>query len=202
MTSAESRIFFPLLTRQSSYPKNRNDEYYSYSHYRKHVAEDCENRCVYCDAYESEVGGAEAMQLDHFRPESLEEFKHLKNTPTNLHYSCARCNLLKSNHWPSEDEGRCHNGVEGFVDPFEIDRLEYFEIAQDGGIYAINPPASYQIRLLRLDRGFLNKLRELRILKVKWKARAMNLKERLESGDNPNKEEIISTLSAIAMLLD
>src|SRR6266478_6822060 len=101
MTTEFLWSFFPLLKRRDPYEKKDTGEYYHYTHYRVVIAEDCQGRCVYCDVHEDEIGGRECMELDHFRPYSITEFNHLEHNPLNLHHSCRRCNLLKSNHWPA-----------------------------------------------------------------------------------------------------
>jgi hypothetical protein len=201
MKATVGSLFFPALTRRDAYSLKSNGEFYAYSHYREEVAEDCQHRCVYCDAEANEVGGPEAMQLDHFRPESYPEFAHLINDPRNIHYACARCNLWKSNWWPARGSDNTHNGTDGFVDPFSEDRRSYFEITTDGTIKPLRAPAVYMIGLLRLDREFLRKLRELRILKHEWRQRVTAMRQRVEAGKIPNQAELVRTLEAIETLL-
>lgn len=145
-------------------------EYYPYAHYRANyhheIAEDCAERCVYCDAHECEVGGREAMQIDHFRPHSRPEFEHLKDVPTNFHHSCARCNNWKRAKWPSTDQNNCHDGIAGFIDPFADDRRLYFEILPDGEVRGLNSVANYLIRLFALNRPYLRLRRLRRILRA------------------------------------
>ena len=157
-------MFFPPLTRKGGYPTKDDGSHLAYGQYREHIAADCEQRCVYCDAHEHEVGGAEAMQLDHFRPESFAEFEHLINDPLNLHYSCGRCNRWKWYWWPARGTPHTHDGTDGFIDPFAEDRLRYFSVGLDGRIEPLKPPANYIIGLLHLHREFLRKLREKRQL--------------------------------------
>ncbi|HNX33424.1 MAG TPA: HNH endonuclease [Kiritimatiellia bacterium] len=179
----------------------KDGSFYAYSRYRKEIAEDCLHRCVYCDARDSEVGGAEAMQLDHFRPESFSEFDHLVNDPRNLHYACGRCNNWKSDLWPARGTDFTHDGYAGFIDPFSDDRRNYFAIAADGSIKALKPPATYMIRLLRLDREFLRKLRELRILRYRCRQRLVEIRCNAQSGKLPSQAELIQVCEAIERLL-
>lgn len=148
-------------------------EYYSYDHFRQHyhheIAEDCAERCVYCDSHEDEVGGREATQIDHFRPHSLPEFEHLKDVPTNFHHSCARCNNWKRAKWPSKNPDAPHDGRVGFIDPFNDDRRHYFEVQSDGELRAIHPVGDYLIKLFALNRPFLRLQRLRRILRAQIK---------------------------------
>ncbi len=168
MTTSTSEFYAPL-TRRSSYRTKRNGDFYSFEYYREHfrdeIAEDCTERCVYCDCHENEVGGREAMELDHFRPWSRPEFKHLKNDPTNFLHTCGRCNRLKGANWPSTDPNAPHDGVVGFIDPFGCDRRQYFRVDGDGGLLCRQPPAVYIASLLALDRPLLKLLRLRRILR-------------------------------------
>jgi hypothetical protein len=174
-------MFYPTLTRKGGYPQKGDGSYYAYGCYREHIAADCQRRCVYCDAKEDEVGGAEAMQLDHFRPESFPEFEHLVNDPLNLHYACLRCNLWKSNNWPARGTQHTHDGINGFLDPFSDNRLHYFTVKPDGQIEPMRPPAKYIIRLLHLQREFMRKLREKRLLVAEWRQLRVKLKTELQS---------------------
>jgi hypothetical protein len=180
MNADAPRVFFPLLERKGGYPRKADGSYYGYAHYRSHVAADCRERCVYCDATEAEV---EVMQLDHFRPESFEEFQDLVNDPLNLHYACARCNRWKSDNWPARGTAHTHNGKNGFIDPFkkDEDRLKYFDVKPDGQIEPVQPPADYMIRLLHLKREFLRKLREKRLLLVELRLQRITLKAALQA---------------------
>ena len=202
MNATAGILFFPELTRREAYSVKANGTFYTYSHYRSEIAEDCQHRCVYCDAKADEVGGAEAMQLDHFRPESFPEFKHLANDPRNIHYACGRCNLWKSDWWPARGSEGTHNGSEGFVDPFADDRRAYFEVLPDGRIQSLRPPAAYLIRLLRLDREFMRKLRELRILRNLWRQRVAEIRRKAGAGELPHPDELARTCAAIEALLE
>jgi len=178
MSADAPRVFFPILERKGDYPRRGDGGYYGYAHYRAHVAADCQQRCVYCDATDTEV---EAMQLDHFRPESFAEFEALVNDPLNLHYACARCNRWKWDHWPARGTPHTHDGENGFIDPFKEDRLKFFEVKSDGQIDPVQPPAAYVIALLHLKREFMRKLREKRLLLVELRQRRTALKAELQA---------------------
>jgi hypothetical protein len=156
--------FYPKLVRRKKYLTKKNGKFYVYPRYRLEIAEDCLHRCVYCDGHDHEVGGASVMELDHFRPSGRPEFKALLNDPRNLVYSCRSCNGLKSEFWPASGTVQTFVGDDGFIDPFNLDRLQYFAIRANGRIHAKKPPASYMIELLGLDRPFMRRLRERRRL--------------------------------------
>jgi hypothetical protein len=164
--------FFAPLKRRAKYSLKQaqgTETFYSYEYYRDHfrgeIAEDCACRCVYCDSHEMEVGGRESMELDHFRPWSRAEFKHLKDNPANFHHACGRCNRLKGAKWPSTHKTEPHDGKVGFIDPFVDDRRRYFRVNADGSLTCQQHPATYLVKLLQLDRPLLKLLRVRRILR-------------------------------------
>ena len=187
MASPTVEPFFGVLVRRSKYSCRADGTNYAYAYFRAHfqteIAEDCLFRCVYCDSHENEIGGRESMELDHFRPWSRSEFECLKDDPRNLNHACGHCNRLKSNKWPSADPNRSHDGLVGFIDPFQEPRQIYFEVGADGELIALRPPAEYLIRILTLNRPLLKLLRRRRIYEgvlntyeaanlVRWEAAA------------------------------
>lgn len=163
------REFFGPLKRRKKYAQKTTGELYSYEYYRQNfrdeIAEDCVARCVYCDCHEDEVGGRDAMEIDHFRPWSIDRFAGLKNEPTNYHHACGRCNRLKGDEWPCSDHSACHDGTIGFVDPFNDDRRLYFLVEANGTLTSLRAPATYMISLLQLNRPLLTLLRLRRNLR-------------------------------------
>lgn len=157
--------FFPEIIRCKNYEKKPCGSYYGYSRYHDQISLDCLHRCVYCDILITEAGG-EDCALDHFRPQ--EKFPGLKNDPNNLVISCAKCNRLKSKHWPMPiDQAHTHDGNSGFIDPFVVKRQDYFQIEQSGEIVSLQPPSAYLIKLLNLNRPTRVSIRKKRILEAR-----------------------------------
>lgn len=169
---SSNSTFFGVLTRRARYQKHSvSGEHLAYAEYREVTAEDCKNRCVYCDSHEDTIGGREAMQLDHFRPwnkgfgsEKERLFKHLKDDPTNLVHSCAVCNRFKAARWPTEDPSSPHDNEKGWVDPFAEKRSDYLVVDANGEVTPGKPLGVYLIKTLRLNRPLLQRQRELRNL--------------------------------------
>ncbi len=169
-------LYFPALTRQviTQYYKKGSSEFYATyncQHNYDNVALDCKNHCVYCDVHVDECGG-EKFSLDHFRPKNVFGDKFdgiLKIHPFNLHLSCQKCNVLKSDDWKGcEDtqDGVTYISKKGYIDRFQVDASEYFDVNDMGQIVSINDngPGEYMIgRLLlnRTNRVYLRKLREV-----------------------------------------
>ncbi len=59
-----------------------------YGNYKPYLQPLFRSRCAYCISHEEVMGGYEAMEVDHFRPPSQPEFKHLKKEWANLYYAC------------------------------------------------------------------------------------------------------------------
>ena len=67
--------------------------------------------------------GYRYFQVDHYRPKSLDRFKHLITEYSNLLYTCDLCNNLKSSIWPSDDP--LTDGI-GWLDPCEHNLEEHY----------------------------------------------------------------------------
>lgn len=154
--------FFPKILRRENYSVKVCGGYYGYAYYSDQIYEDCQSRCVYCDIRLDENGN-EGFALDHFRPQ--EKFPDLKNAPTNLVLSCGKCNRNKSAHWPVAIElAVAHNGIVGFIDPFEDDRLDFFAVQKNGEFVSRQGPSEYLIKLLGLNRPSRVAVRRNRLL--------------------------------------
>jgi hypothetical protein len=68
-----------------------------------------------------------------------------------------------------------------------MDRRQFFAIAPDGSVTAQQNPAGYMISLLALDRPFLRRLRENRVLKAELAVLVANLQSQAKEvlADNP-----------------
>ena len=154
-------LFFPKLKRREQYHTNKDGKYHAnYREYRQEIRQDCLGRCVYCDLHENEMRGQTVMEIDHFRPRG--KFPELVNNPHNLVWSCASCNRQKLDHWPALGTNDTFVGNEGFIDPFEEHRSDYFKVRSDGSIIPLKPPAEYMEKLLVLNDSTPQTKRKLR----------------------------------------
>lgn len=149
-------LHFPKLNRRANYSPHKK-----YRDFRNEIQEDCLWRCVYCDAHEDETGGVKNMTLDHFRPKKL--YPALEDLPTNLVWACIACNQLKGDDWPAHGTSDTVKGNDGYLDPFAVNRSDYFEIRDDGSLVPLHHPAPYMIGVLELNRSFLKLIRRKRI---------------------------------------
>ncbi len=108
------------------------------------------------------MGGYDAMEVDHFRPWSRPEFKHLEKEWGNLYYTCRLCNGSKSNHWPTTEQDA--RGLR-FVDPCEDDPDDHVRISRHPNtgdfcwLRALTPAGRYTIDKIRLNRKQLIDIR-------------------------------------------
>jgi hypothetical protein len=198
---AKPKFFGPLSRREQYERHPETGEYFAYSRYRDAIAEDCRNRCVYCDSHEDTIGGREATQLDHFRPwnksfgDALErKFSHLLHDPMNLVHSCGVCNRFKSARWPTDDPNSAHNDKVGWVDPFSETRSDFLAVEEDGAITPVKPLGKYLITTLRLNRPLLRRQRELRFIVGALEARAPKWRAIVESDPNGELGEMARTV--------
>ncbi|MDR6985386.1 hypothetical protein J2X32_004051 [Rheinheimera pacifica] len=180
-------MFFPKLKRQSV-EKYHNANGRFYADYRRNYSKlevDCCRRCVYCDVLLDEVGG-EGMHVDHFRPKV--HFEHLESDPFNLVLACPRCNGLKSDDWPA-GKSTSDTYIEnvGYIDYFNHDVSKYLRVDNLGYICELQPPVSYIVTRLDLNR-------KSRVL-VRYK-RLLNDKK------NKISKEITSLLEDLEMLMN
>lgn len=164
---ANRELYFPRLTRRHTYSR-----YAYYKHYRHEIREDCQGRCVYCDIHENELGGIEFMTLDHFRPQR--HFSDLTHQPRNLVWSCLPCNQNKGQTWPAIGTSMNYVKSGGFVDPFAVDMHSYFDVSDEGRLVALNHPAHYMIRVMKLNRDGASRNRKKR--RIEYESRERSLK--------------------------
>ena len=115
--------------------------YARYTAFKPYIRDDFNKRCGYCDDLDVYHGGARGYQIDHFKPHSIEAFKHLKEEYSNLVYSCPFCNRAKSSKWKEED---------GFIDPCEDEYDEHLARNDRGKIIFKTPRGQYIYKNLNL----------------------------------------------------
>ena len=111
------------------------------------LLEDFHNMCGYCG--KNSVIMKEKFHIDHFIPKSFAPEK--KEDYNNLVLACPKCNLTKSNKWPTGDKAVANNGEIGFVDP-ATDAYDYhMERDEHGYIKGITPLGRNICKSLNFD---------------------------------------------------
>lgn len=141
------------------------------------------------------------MELDHFRPKSKNFYPHLKNDPFNLLLSCRSCNGKKRDDWPAgTGTNDTHvNGV-GYIDPFD-DRQLYFEVDPDGRMLAKQPPASYAIDQLALNRPLAVSVRHRTIVLRKLKSAADRLQQEIDTACDSGETDKIKVMNQLMRMI-
>jgi len=122
----------------------------AYREYKPYLREEANKKCVYCAINESYLGGADSFHVEHFRPKSLDSFKHLIKEYSNLFYTCAICNRFKSNDWPADPNERFD--IPFYIDPNLNNYNDFFKLSADYTILGNNIPALYMIERINLNR--------------------------------------------------
>jgi len=117
---------------------------------KEHLRQEGEFRCVYCAIHESKLGGVRIFHVEHYRPKSRDEFKHLEHVLSNLFYVCPICNSFKSDTWPAEPTPTFDNA--SYPDPSVTDYSVLFEVRADGEVEGLNPASRYIVSQLYFNR--------------------------------------------------
>lgn len=114
---------------------------------REQLEQDFYYLCGYCGKDGSVLH--QKFHLDHFVPKSLD--KSRENDYDNLVLACPRCNLSKSDKWPTGDRKQPHNGIEGFVDPADPEFDQHLERNEKGYVVGKTPVGNSMSNMLHLD---------------------------------------------------
>ena len=103
-----------------------------YAAWKPELAEEGFHQCVYCAIDDNTFGGIRNYHVEHYRPKSLAQFKHLKDEFTNLFYACAVCNGFKGDDWKDNDSDAL--GLIGYPNPSQIDYADIFVVDDTSGL--------------------------------------------------------------------
>lgn len=118
-----------------------------YQNGREQLEQDFYYLCGYCGKNGKVLH--QKLHLDHFVPKSLDESR--KNDYYNLVLACSRCNLSKSDKWPTEDITKPYNEEVGFVDPANPEFDEHLERNEKGYVVGKTPVGKSMCNMLHLD---------------------------------------------------
>lgn len=137
--------------------KQRPPALTDYKKYKPYLRVDFERRCAYCQIPESRYGTPGNFAVDHFRPKSIPEFRHLVCRYSNLYYACRDCNLYKGSTWPA---AKLQKAGFRFLDPCRVDLCAQWILEDDGSLTPKTRAAEYMILRLRLNHRFLCEWRQ------------------------------------------
>ncbi len=118
-----------------------------YQEGREQLEQDFYCMCGYCGKNGSILH--QKFHLDHFVPKSLD--KSRENDYYNLVLACPRCNLSKSDKWPTGNIALSHNGEKGFVDPADGEFDEHLGRNKEGYVVGKTSVGNSMCRMLHLD---------------------------------------------------
>ena len=118
-----------------------------YQDARSILEEDFQLLCGYCGKDGKVM--REKFHIDHFVPKSLD--KERENDYYNLVLACPKCNLSKSDKWPTNDKNCSHNGEVGFVDPVSDEYDQHMQRNEDGFVVGITLVGKSMCNMLHLD---------------------------------------------------
>ena len=111
------------------------------------LQEDFDNMCGYCGKNSTIMN--ERFHIDHFVPKSFDSDR--ENDYYNLVLACPKCNLTKSNKWPTNDKTLANDGRIGFVDPATEEYDIHMERDEQGYIRGLTPLGENVCKNLNFD---------------------------------------------------
>lgn len=152
-----------------------------YADAREILEEDFHFLCGYCGKNGKIMH--QKFHIDHFVPKSLDPDR--ENDYYNLVLACPKCNLSKSNKWPTRDINVPNDGNIGFVDPATEQFEEHIERNSEGFVVGITNVGKNMCSMLHLD---------IRRTDLYWKIdRIRKMEDRLEllfsNGELEEKEK-------------
>lgn len=152
-----------------------------YADAREILEEDFHFLCGYCGKNGKIMH--QKFHIDHFVPKSLDPDR--ENDYYNLVLACPKCNLSKSNKWPTRDINVPNDGNIGFVDPATEQFEEHIERNSEGFVVGITNVGRDMCSMLHLD---------MRRTDLYWKIdRIRKMQDRLEllfsNGELEEKEK-------------
>lgn len=163
---------------------------------KKYLAKDFNDRCAYCDDYHGFTGGYNTYHVEHFAPK--EKFPELQFKYENLLYSCAYCNISKSNKWVSDDSSVNVVGNCGFLDPCDKEYYKHLKRKKTGEIIYRSEIGKYIYYELKLYLKRHEVLFNLDRIRTKRNALKKKIDEKESRGESVRKlESLYKDLSVV-----
>ena len=172
----------------------------TYGDWKPQLAQEASYQCVYCCIHEAKFGGIRNFHVEHYKPQS--KFLALKNTYSNLFFSCGVCNVFKSDDWPGELTSGDFSKV-GYPDPSRVDYSQFLQVDRYSGVVSsATVTGKYVIERLHLNRPHLVGLRAWTYLFLRLEQAVAELKVLLDKGIPVSENEsVMRNLIAINDLM-
>lgn len=109
------------------------EQFKNYRDAKEILMEDFGNMCGYCGKNSTIMN--QKFHIDHFVPKSIAP--ELETEYSNLVLACPKCNITKSNKWPTGDKSVVNDGIVGFVDPTTPEYDIHMQRDEDGYIKGV-----------------------------------------------------------------
>ncbi|MFB9080228.1 HNH endonuclease [Flavobacterium procerum] len=120
-----------------------------YQECKEDLSREAEHRCIYCCIHESRFGGIRNFHVEHYKPKS--KYDKLKNTYSNLFYSCSICNCFKGNDWPNDPDDVYEKPF--YPDPLIVNYSDYMMVDYETGfVEGLRKTTKYVVEKLYLNR--------------------------------------------------
>lgn len=114
---------------------------------RPQLEEDFHFLCGYCGKDGRVMH--QKFHIDHFVPKSID--RERENDYYNLVLACPKCNLAKSDKWPTKDRCRPNDGTRGFVDPATSEFDDNVKRVKSGYVVGKTDVGRNMCEMLHLD---------------------------------------------------
>ena len=173
----------------------------TYSAWKKVLADEGSNQCVYCGTKDHRLGGIRHFHVEHYKPKSV--FPLLINNIYNLYYACPICNIFKSNDW-YKVTGNLNDVF--YPEPSKFNYRDLFELDTGGKITSRSRCGNYLIsklglnrRQLVLDRQFTMLLSGYATLKEEYRGIRDSL---MRENSNESRAMLMKLWSAYDKVID
>lgn len=180
---------------------------------KEYLRNDFSHECAYCKLQEKEVGLIDSnyFEIDHYRPQSINNQSFNPHIYDNLYYSCEKCNSEKSNTWSDILLDPCKENIFSGEHPpiiggYDVDSLYKYIAQDDRGTYYIDTfklNSRHHIRIRKRRKNRENNIHQIDALideilhKLNLKKNLTNSKQLIEQLDRLrlSKNEELSNLS-------
>ncbi|MEO6302866.1 MAG: HNH endonuclease [Bacteroidia bacterium] len=166
-----------------------------YSDWKDHLAEEAKGQCVYCTIHLNPFGGIRNFHVEHYKPKSVQAFKHLEHDYNNLFLACSICNCFKGADWPNEPNDLLD--IKCYPDPTVVDYSTLFEVNSDYTLSGTKFASKYMVTKLFLNRPQLQLERKAFALYQEIKEVFNNLKDLINQLKAMTKEQGLSESEAL-----
>jgi hypothetical protein len=168
---------------------------------KEDLSKEAEHKCIYCCIHESRFGGIRNFHVEHYKPKS--KYALLRDSYSNLFYSCSICNCFKGNDWPNDPDDIYDKPF--YPDPLKVNYSDYMNINFETGLVeGLKKTTKYMVEKLYLNRPQLVNERKFFGLMQKMRKNYELLREvelKISNASSEEKIKVIDTFVEVASAL-